>query len=244
MSKYALGLDFGTNSCRSLLVDVSSGKELASQVYPFLSGIEGVILDSSDPSLARQNPADYLHGLEAVVTGAIQKGNAADPAFAPDAVIGIGVDTTGSSPMPVDEQGQPLCFQERFKDNPAAMVWLWKDHTSYKEAAQITQLASEIRPQYLSKIGGAYSSEWWWSKILHCKKTAKDVFDAAGSWIEICDWIPAVLTGGLSPQKLRRSICAAGHKAMFNQAWHGLPDTELARFRPNGPKSSDSPSPS
>jgi L-ribulokinase len=224
MSRYSIGLDFGTNSCRSLLVDIASGRELASHVFPYPSGNDGIILDASEPNLARQNPADYLLAIEAVVKGAIRRGREVDPKFSPDAVIGIGVDTTGSSPMPVDECGQALCFQERFKNNPAAMVWLWKDHTSYQEAAQITQLASDIRPQYLSKIGGTYSSEWWWSKILHCRNTAKDVFDAAGSWVEICDWVPAVLTGELSPQKLKRSICAAGHKAMFNPSWKGLPD--------------------
>jgi L-ribulokinase len=227
MSPYAIGLDFGTNSCRSLLVEVNTGNELATYVYPYPSGNDGVILDASDPSLARQNPADYLLGIEASIKGAIQNGKTADPTFSPEAVIGIGVDTTGSSPMPVDERGQPLCFQERFKTNPAAMVWLWKDHTSYKEAAQITQLALSMRPQYLSKIGGAYSSEWWWSKILHCKNVAKDVYGAADSWVEICDWIPAVLTGELSPRKLKRSICAAGHKAIFNPSWQGLPDAEF-----------------
>jgi L-ribulokinase len=227
MSRYVIGLDFGTNSCRSLLVDAGSGRELASHVFPYPSGTDGVILDSSDPSLARQNPADYLLGIEATIRGAIQKAEAADPEFSPDAVIGIGVDTTGSSPMPVDVQGQALCFQERFKDNPSAMVWLWKDHTSFREAAQITQLASELRPNYLSRIGGTYSSEWWWSKILSCKKNSETVFDAAYSWVEICDWIPAVLTGDCSPGTWKRSICAAGHKAMFSPSWHGLPDREF-----------------
>lgn len=227
MSRYVIGLDFGTNSCRSLLVDAGSGRELASHVFPYPSGTDGVILDSSDPSLARQNPADYLLGIEATVKGAIQKAKAADPEFSPDAVIGIGVDTTGSSPMPVDERGQALCFQERFKGHPSALVWLWKDHTSFREAAQITQLASEIRPQYLSRIGGTYSSEWWWSKILNCRNNAEPVFNAAHSWVEICDWIPAVLTGDLSPGKLKRSICAAGHKAIFSPLWNGLPDREF-----------------
>ncbi len=227
MSPYSIGLDFGTNSCRSLIVDVNSGRELASHVFQYPSGSDGVILDASDPNLARQNPADYLLGMQEVVRVAIRKAKDVDTHFSPDAVIGIGIDTTGSSPMPVDERGQPLCFQERFSRNPAAMVWLWKDHTGYKEAAQITQLAAEIRPHYLSKIGGTYSSEWWWSKILHCKNTARDVFDAAFSWVEICDWIPAVLTGELSPQKIRRSVCAAGHKAIFNISWEGLPDEEF-----------------
>jgi L-ribulokinase len=227
MSRYAIGMDFGTNSCRSLLVDVANGKEMAGHVFSYPSGDDGVILDASDPNLARQNPADYIQGLEAAIKGAIQKAKLADPKFNPDDVIGIGIDTTGSSPMPVDKNGQPLCFQEKFKNNPAAMVWLWKDHTSYREAAQITQLASEIRPQYLSKIGGTYSSEWWWSKIRHCRNTAKKVYNAAASWAEICDWIPAVLTGELSPGRLKRSICAAGHKAMFNPSWRGLPDSEF-----------------
>jgi L-ribulokinase len=227
MSRYVLGLDFGTNSCRSLLVNVVSGRELASHVFPYPSGNDGVIVEASEPNLARQNPADYLLGIEATIKGAVQKGKEADPEFNPSDVIGIGVDTTGSSPMPVDERGQALCCQEKFKLNPAAMVWLWKDHTGYKEAAQITRLASEIRPQFLSKIGGTYSSEWWWSKILRCRNVAKDVFDAAGSWVEICDWIPAVLTGEMSPHKLKRSVCAAGHKAIYNPAWQGLPDSEF-----------------
>jgi L-ribulokinase len=233
MSRYVIGLDFGTNSCRSLLVDVSSGRELASHVFPYPSGTDGVITDASEPNLARQNPADYLLGIEAIIKGVVQKGKEADDEFKAFDVIGIGIDTTGSSPMPVDDGGQALCFREDFKDNPAAMVWLWKDHTGYKEAEQITRLASEIRPQYLSKIGGVYSSEWWWSKILHCRNIAKEVFEAAASWIEICDWIPAVLTGETSPRKVKRSICAAGHKALFNSSWRGLPDSEfLDRLSP------------
>jgi L-ribulokinase len=227
MPQYTIGLDFGTNSCRSLLVDVASGRELASEVFAYPSGTDGVILDDSDPNLARQNPADYLAGIESIITGAIRKGRECDPEFNPEAVIGIGVDTTGSSPMPVDKNGYPLCFQPQFKDNPAAMVWLWKDHTSFREAALITETASRMRPHYLSKVGGVYSSEWWWSKILRCKTAAEDVFNAAYSWIEICDWIPAALTGELSPEKIKRSICAAGHKALFNPSWSGLPDREF-----------------
>jgi L-ribulokinase len=227
MSKYVIGLDFGTNSCRSLIVDTANGKELASQVFSYPSGKQGVIVDSADPNLARQNPADYLKGIEATIKGALKKARSARHSFSAADVIGIGVDTTGSSPMPVDALGQALCFDKRFRKNPAAMVWLWKDHTGYAEATQITELASRIRPHYLSKIGGVYSSEWWWSKILHCKKTAPDVFEAARSWMEICDWIPAVLVGTTAPDQVKRSICAAGHKAMFNASWQGLPDEEF-----------------
>jgi len=227
MSKYVIGLDFGTNSCRSLLVDISNGKELASVVFPYPSGKDGVIVDRKDPNLARQNPADYLKGIEATIKGALKKAKTVKKNFSASDVIGIGVDTTGSSPMPVDANGQALCFDKRFKKNSAAMVWLWKDHTSYAEAAQITETASQIRPQYLSKIGGTYSSEWWWSKILHCKNIAPEVFEAAFSWAEICDWITAHLTGELDPIKMKRSVCAAGHKAMFNTEWNGLPDAEF-----------------
>jgi len=227
MNKYAIGLDFGTNSCRSLIVSVADGRELASHVFLYPSGKDGVIVDSSDPNLARQNPADYLLGIDVTIKEAIKKVKKIEPKFKAEDVIGIGVDTTGSSPMPVDANGQALCFNEKFKDNPAAYVWLWKDHTSFAEAEQITETASKIRPQYLSKIGGVYSSEWWWSKILHCKNIAPEVFNAAFSWMEICDWIPANLVGELNPTKIKRSICAAGHKALFNSGWNKLPDEEF-----------------
>ena len=227
MSKYVIGLDFGTNSCRSLIVDTKNGKELATHVFAYPSGKDGVIVDAHDPNVARQNPADYLQGIESIVKGALKKARSAKKTFSASDVIGIGVDTTGSSPMPVDVHGNALCFSQQFKNNPAAMVWLWKDHSSHAEAARITALASEIRPEYLSKIGGIYSSEWWWSKILHCRNIAADVFDAAYSWMEICDWIPSVLVGHTSVSAMKRSICAAGHKAMFNQSWGGLPDQEF-----------------
>jgi L-ribulokinase len=227
MSKYVIGLDFGTNSCRSLIVDVENGNELSSYVFNYPSGEAGVIVDPKDPNLARQIPADYLTGIETTIIEAIKKAKTSDKNFTAKNVIGIGVDTTGSSPMPVDKNGNALCFDEKHKNNPAAFVWLWKDHTSYCEAALITETAGKIRPQYLSKIGGIYSSEWWWSKILHCKNVAPEIFEAADSWVEICDWIPANLVGDLKPKNIKRSVCAAGHKAMFNSSWNGLPDEEF-----------------
>jgi L-ribulokinase len=227
MNKYAIGLDFGTNSCRSLIVDISNGKEVASVVFPYPSGKDGIIIDDSDPNLARQNPADYVKGIEFTIKEALKIAKDVDKNFSATDVIGIGVDTTGSSPMPVDHNGIPLCFSERFKDNPAAMVWLWKDHTSFAEAGFITETAAKIRPQYLAKIGGVYSSEWFWSKVLHLKNTAPEIFDGAVSFVEICDWIPAILIGELNPDKIKRSICAAGHKAMFSQSWNGLPDVDF-----------------
>ena len=225
MSKYAIGLDFGTNSCRSLIVDISNGNELSTHVYNYPSGESGVIIDSHDPNLARQNPADYLLGIKVTIKEAIKKARSSDKDFSPENIIGIGVDTTGSSPMPVDAKGDPLCFNDKFKNNLAAMVWLWKDHTSHAEANQITELAAKEHPEYLAKIGGVYSSEWFWSKILHCSKEDPEVFNSAYSFVEICDWIPAILIGNTKPENLKRSVCAAGHKAMYNDHWGGIPDT-------------------
>ena len=227
MSKFAIGLDFGTNSCRSLIVDISNGNELSTHVFNYPSGQSGVIIDSQDPNLARQNPADYLLGIEVTIKEAVKKAKSSDKYFSTENIIGIGVDTTGSSPMPVDAQGNPLCFNDKFKNSPTAMVWLWKDHTSHIEANQITELAAKEHPEYLSKIGGVYSSEWFWSKVLHCIKEDLEVFNSAYSFVEICDWIPAILVGDTKPENLKRSVCAAGHKAMYNNRWGGLPDSDF-----------------
>ena len=227
MNKYTIGLDYGTNSCRALIVDIDDGTELASSVFLYPSGENGIILDSSDPNLARQNPKDYLDGITATILGAIQKAKKNNPSFNSFNIVGIGVDTTGSSPIPVDKQGNPLSFSEKFKNNPNAMCWLWRDHTSFKEAQQITHLAEKIRPEYLAKIGGTYSSEWYWSKILHCKNIDPEIFNEAYSFVELCDYIPAVLTGEINPDKIKRSVCAAGHKAMYSSDWEGLPDEDF-----------------
>ena len=227
MKKYALGLDFGTNSCRSLIVDLADGKELSSHVSDYPSGSDGVLLDPKDPNVARQNPEDYHQSLMESVQEAIAQAKQDDPEFSPENIIGIGADTTGSSPMPVDDKGTPLGLLPKFKDNLNAMVWLWKDHSSHAEAAQITEQAREIRPQYMAKVGGTYSSEWFWSKILHCKNTDPEAFKAARSFVEFCDYIPALLGGDTRPDRIIRSVCAAGHKAMYNEEWGGLPDREF-----------------
>ena len=227
MHRYALGLDYGTNSCRSLLVDLDSGEELGSSVFAYPSGELGVLVDPVDPNVARQNPQDYLDGVVAVVTGALAQARGKRGDFDPREILGIGIDTTGSTPVPIDESGTPLALKAEFADNRNAQVWLWKDHTAYEEAAAITEAASRLRPHYLAKCGGIYSSEWWWSKIWRCAKVDPEVFAAAHSWVEHCDWIPAVLTGTDRPDQIRRSICAAGHKAMFSREWGGLPDAEF-----------------
>jgi len=177
--------------------------------------------------VARQNPQDYLDGLEVVVKGALQQASENIQGFDPSQVVGIGIDTTGSTPIPVDRSGMPLGLLPEFCENPNAMVWLWKDHTAHAEAAEITALAEELRPDMLAKCGGVYSSEWWWSKILRLRRIDPAVFEAAFSFVEHCDWLPAVLVGNTDPLTLKRSVCAAGHKAMFGRQWGGLPDKEF-----------------
>lgn len=225
-SKYTIGLDYGTNSVRTVIVNTSNGREVATAVWNYAHGNQGVIL-SRDPNLARQHPADYLTGAETTIRKALGLAKRSVHGFQPDQVIGIGVDTTGSTPLPVDVRGRALASDRRFAKNPAAMAWLWKDHTGVAEAAEITQLASKLRPQYLAKCGGTYSSEWFFSKILHCLRTSPDVFAAAHLWVECADWIPAMLTGTEAPDQLTVGICAAGHKAMYNDDWGGYPDAQF-----------------
>ena len=240
MKRYALGIDYGTNSCRSLLVDLDDGTEVGSTVFPYPSGELGILLDERNPNVARQNPQDYLDGLVVVTRGALEQAREQVPGFDPAQVVGIGIDTTGSTVIPVNRDGTPLGLVPEFKENLNAMVWLWKDHTAHEEAAEITELGNRIRPQIMAKCGGIYSSEWWWSKILRLKRTDPKVYNAAYSYVEHCDWIPAVLTGNTDPLKLKRSVCAAGHKAMFSVEWGGLPDKEfLAELDPHLPQLRD-----
>jgi L-ribulokinase len=224
---YTIGLDYGTNSVRCLIVDVTNGNELGTAVYEYETGEAGIILDSADHNLARQNPVDYLKGIEVTVKAAIFEAKNAIKGFEPDQVIGIGIDTTGSTPIPVDKNGTPLGMLDAFKDNPNAHAWLWKDHTGHAEAAEITALAEKEHPEYLAKCGGTYSSEWFFSKILHCLRTDPKLFDAAYTWVEHADWMPAALTGTQAPDKLKRCRCAAGHKAMFNDDWGGYPEEKF-----------------
>jgi len=227
-AKFSLGLDYGTNSVRALIVNVATGEEIATHVHPYESGDAGIITDPKDAHLARQNPKDYLVGLEDAIGTALREAKS-HPEFSSEAVIGIGVDHTGSSPIPVDASGTPLSFSPEFAANPNAMTWLWKDHTGMDEAAAITEKASRTHPQYLAKCGGTYSSEWFWSKVWHCLKVDRKVFDAAASWVEAADWVPAVLAGDTNPKTLSRGVCAAGHKAMYCEEWGGLPEAAFLK---------------
>jgi len=231
-ARFAIGVDYGTNSVRALVVDVAGGEEVGTHVDDYPSGEAGILLDPKDPNLARQNPADYIDGFVRSVRGALRAAKKVD-GFQPDRVVGIGVDTTGSTPIPVDRQGTPLAMKPRFERNLAAHAYLWKDHTGHAEAAEITEKARQRGEPYLNKCGGTYSSEWYWSKILHCRRTTPKVFQAAYAWVELADFIPGFLTGNLDPDTMPRGVCAAGHKAMYNDEWGGLPSKEfLAELEP------------
>ena len=235
---FTIGIDYGTNSVRAVVVDCADGRTAGAHVFAYPSGDQGILLDPRQPHLARQNPADYVAGLRESVRGALARADGSS-GFSRDRVIGIGTDTTGSTPLPIDARAQPLALNPAFRGNLAAQAWLWKDHTSAAEAARITEIARQHHPELLAPIGGTYSSEWWWSKIWHCLNVAPDVFDAAASWVELADFIPAQLAGVSSPSAIVRCVCAAGHKAMYSDAWGGLPpksflmrlDPKLAELR-------------
>lgn len=231
--KYAIGIDYGTNSVRALIVDLSDGREVGAAVSNYPTGDLGIILDRNQPTLARQSPRDYVDCFVLAVSQAVKEARVADESFRVEDVSGIGIDTTGSTPIPVDSDGIPLAFQERFRDIPAANAWLWKDHTSIEEAEAITARARELNNGYLDKCGGTYSSEWYWAKVWHCLRENPEVFDAAYAWVELADFIPAYITGNTKPECLARGVCSAGHKAMWDKDHDGLPSVEfLASLEP------------
>ncbi len=225
-ARYVIGLDYGTNSVRALVVNAADGSEAGTDVYNYPSGAEGILLDRRDHNLARQSPLDYIKGLQEVVGQALKQARR-KAGVTPGQVVGLGVDTTGSTPIPVDAQNQPMCLRAEFRKNLNAYAWLWKDHTSFREAAAITGAAKKDRPHYLSKCGGVYSSEWFWSKVLHCLNVDPKLFEATHAWIEMEDYIPSVLCGVKRPEDVVRGVCAAGHKAMYNTKWGGLPDSDF-----------------
>ena len=220
---FTLGIDFGTNSVRALVVRCADGAEFGSAVADYRSGHQGVLLAATDSFLARQHPGDYLVGMESAILDALRQAGA-KPGFSVHEIAAIGVDSTGSSPLPVDASNRALAMSERWRDDLNAQCWLWKDHTSWREAKAITEIAAAHRPQYIAKVGSVYSSEWWWAKIWHCLAVAPEVFDAAFSWVELADWIPSVLAGVDDPRDIKRGVCAAGHKAFYAAEWGGLPD--------------------
>ncbi len=218
MSKYTIGLDYGSDSVRSLIVNTENGEEVASVVFEYPRWKEGKYCDAPNNQF-RQHPKDYLEGLEYTIIEALKQA----PEGVAENVVGISVDTTGSTPVAVDEKGTPLALTPGFEENPNAMFVLWKDHTAVKEANEINDLSKKWAIDFTKYEGGIYSSEWFWAKLLHVIREDAGVFRAAYSWVEHCDWIPAILTGNTNPKTLKRSRCAAGHKAMWHEAFNGLP---------------------
>ncbi len=214
-----IGMDFGTDSVRSVVIDAQTGKELANEVAWYRRWAAGKYCDPAK-NMFRQHPLDYIEGMEASVKGALRKiGKKAGKS-----VAAIGIDTTGSTPCAVDRAGTPLALVKGFEENPNAMFVLWKDHTGVREAELINKTARGWGGTDFTKYeGGVYSSEWFWSKILHVIREDGKVRAAAYSWVEHCDWMPALLTGAVDPLTMKRSRCAAGHKAMWHPDWEGLP---------------------
>jgi L-ribulokinase len=224
-NKIVLGIDFGSSAVRVLTLELKSGKVLNSVEQVYESGINGVYTSVDDSLLARQNAADYVGSMKKAL--AKSKIENEKSGIEMSVVSGIGVDATGSTPLPVTKEMDALSSLEEFKDNLNAYAWMWKDHTSHIEADFITKTIGEKRPQYLDKIGGAYSSEWFWAKILHCRNVDQNVFDTAHTWLELSDYIPAVLAGVTDADTIKRNICAAGHKGLYNDDWNGFPDAEF-----------------
>jgi L-ribulokinase len=227
--KYVIGIDYGTDSVRSVIVDTSNGKVAGTSVFEYPRWKKGLYCDPA-ANRFRQHPLDYIEGLERSVKGALE-GLPQDVVMN---ITGISVDTTGSTPAAVDRDGTPLALKAGFENDPDAMFVLWKDHTAVKEAAEINDLARSWGGEDFTKYeGGIYSSEWFWAKVLHILRINPAVSKNAWSWVEHCDWIPAILTGNTDPLEIKRSRCAAGHKAMWHNNFNGLPDQEfLTRLDP------------
>ncbi|HLP73957.1 MAG TPA: ribulokinase [Bacteroidales bacterium] len=223
--KYVIGIDYGTDSVRSVVVDTTNGEISGTAVFEYPRWKKGLYCDPA-ANRFRQHPLDYVEGLEETVKGALK-------GLSPEIIkniAGITVDTTGSTPVAVDRKGTPLSLKPEFKDDPDAMFILWKDHTGVNEAAEINEKARSWGGIDFTKFeGGIYSSEWFWSKILHTLRKNPEVKNNAWSWVEHCDWIPALLTGETDPLKIKRSRCAAGHKAMWHEAFKGLPDEKFLK---------------
>ncbi|WP_294079299.1 ribulokinase [Proteiniphilum sp. UBA5384] len=222
MEKLVIGIDYGTDSCRAVALNAASGKEVGVAVSYYPRWREGLYCNSS-ANRYRQHPQDYIDSLVEVMHDLLSQ-------LSVDGIkniVALGIDTTGSTPCLTDRDGTPLALLPELADEPDAMFILWKDHTSIREADEINTLAHSWEIDFTSRSGGIYSSEWFWAKALHVLRENKKIRSKAYSIIEHCDWMPALLTGNLKPEKVRRSRCAAGHKGMWAAEWGGYPSQEF-----------------
>ena len=219
---YVIGIDYGTDSVRTIIVDAFNGEEMASAVKAYPRWATGKFCDPAKDQY-RQHPLDYIEAMEYSVKEALSIAGKE----VTNKIGGISFDTTGSTPVLVNENGIPLSLTSGFEENPNAMFVLWKDHTAIKEASEINKLAKRWDIDFAQYEGGIYSSEWVWAKMLHVLRTDENIRNSSYSWVEHCDWMPALLTGILKPEEVYRSRCAAGHKAMWFAGWDGLPSEEF-----------------
>lgn len=219
---YVIGVDYGTDSVRSIIVNAQNGQEVASSVFYYPRWKDQLFCNAAENRF-RQHPLDYIEGLEDTIKRCLVQAGSHVAA----SIRAISVDTTGSTPVAVDRTGTPLALLPGFENNPNAMFVLWKDHTAVAEAAELNAHAESFDVNYLQFVGGIYSSEWFWAKLLRIFREDAEVRQACHSWVEHCDWIPFVLTGGKDIKDLRRGICAAGHKALWAREWGGLPPNEF-----------------
>jgi len=215
---FVIGVDYGTDSVRSVVVNAANGLEVASAVF-YYPRWKNALYCQPVSNQFRQHPLDYVEGLEETIKRCVLQ---AGPSVAAN-VKAISVDTTGSTPVAVDQSGTPLAMLAGFEENPNAMFVLWKDHTAVKEAEEINSHASKFDINYLQYVGGIYSSEWFWAKLLHILRADEQVREKCYSFVEHCDWIPFLLTGGKQVQEMKRSVCAAGHKSLWAEEFQGLP---------------------
>ncbi|MFA9190610.1 ribulokinase [Flavobacterium sp. FZUC8N2.13] len=228
MKNYVIGLDYGSDSVRAVLIDTENGQELASDVCHYKRWKNKQYCNPSINQF-RQHPLDHIEGLESTIKN-IVTASKVDPSL----IKSICIDTTGSSPVPVTEDGTPLALTAEFAENPNAMMVLWKDHTAINEANEINELAATWGGENFTKYeGGIYSSEWFWAKILHIAREDEAVRNAAYTWLEHCDLMTYLLIDNKDLKTFKRSRCAAGHKAMWHEDWNGLPPEEfLGKLHP------------
>jgi L-ribulokinase len=219
---YVIGVDYGTDSVRSLIVDTATGKEIAASVFFYPRWKGGLFCDPAKNQF-RQHPLDYIEGLEYTIQSCLAEAGPVVKA----GIKALSIDTTGSTPIAVNESGTPLALDPAFAYNPNAMFMLWKDHVSVGEAANINAHAKKFDVNYLQFVGGVYSSEWFWAKLLHVLREDDEVRKACYSWVEHCDWMPFLLTGGKHASEIKRSVCAAGHKALWSEEFGGLPPEDF-----------------